>query len=465
MKFFAAALLATLMLAPAAQAQRPNILWLIGEDFSPHLSCYGEKHVHTPNLDALAAAGVRYENAFATAPVCSASRSAFMTGMYQTTIGAHNHRSHRSDDFRLPDGVAVLTDHLRSAGYFTANIRKFPPALGIRGSGKTDWNFKHDPKPFDSDDWVALKSHQPFMAQVNFSETHRKFRGPRKADPAAVDIPPYYPDHPVIREDWARYLDDAMELDRKIGLVLKQLEADGLADSTVVIFIGDHGQAHVRGKQWCYDSGLRVPLIIHYPKALAAPKHYKAGSVDRRVVELIDLSATILAITGTPIPPRMQGQPFLTDLADAGDFTYAFGARDRCDETVFRIRTVRDARYRYIRNFYPERPFLQLNRYKEHSYPAIAVIRQLHAEGRLNEVQAALVADRRPAEELYDLHADPHETRNLVDSPDHAQVLERMRGELERWIETTNDQGRVAEDPKIVEYWDEQMRKAYEKKK
>ena len=217
---------------PAGAATKPNILWLIAEDFGPALSCYGQKNVSTPNLDRLARDGVRYDHFYTTAPVCSPSRSAFMTGMYQTTIGAHQHRT--PDKKPLPEGVRILPHWMRDAGYFTANVRKLPDSFGFKGTGKTDWNFISPGTPFDSDEWSELKSHQPFFAQINFQETHRKFNGPNKADPAKMELPPYYPDHPVAREDYARYLDAAMELDRKVGVILNQLEKDGLAENTVV---------------------------------------------------------------------------------------------------------------------------------------------------------------------------------------------------------------------------------------
>lgn len=434
-----------------APKPRPNILWILAEDFSPHLGCYGTKEVHTPNIDRLAAEGVRYTRAFATAPVCSASRSAFMTGMYQTTIGAHNHRSHRDDGYRLPDGVRVLTDWMRDAGYFTGNIRTFPPDLNLRGTGKTDWNFTYFGKPFDTDRWADLKGKQPFYAQVNFPETHRKFNSPRHADPAKVEIPPYYPDHPVVRDDWAQYLDAATALDVKVGKVLKQLEADGLAANTVVVFLGDHGQAHVRGKQFCYDSGLQVPMIVRWPKSLPAPKHYRAGTVDERLIELIDLAPTTLAIAGAAKPAKMQGRILLGEKA-ADPREYVFGARDRCDETVARFRTVRDARYRYIRNFMPERPLLQANDYKERSYPVWNLLKELHAQGKLNAVQQFLVQPRMPGEELYDLDNDPHETRNLAGSarPEHVLTRMRLRATLERWIEASGDQGRTLEPAEVA---------------
>ena len=285
-------------------------------------------------------------------------------------------------------------------------MRQFPEPIEFRGAGKTDWNFAYEGKPFDSDRWGDLKNHQPFFAQVNFQETHRAFHAPPKADPAKVDVPPYYPDHPVVREDWAKYLDAATELDRKIGVVLKQLEADGLAENTVVVFFGDNGQAHVRGKQFCYDSGLHVPLIIRWPKGFAAPKQFKAGTVDDRLLAAIDLAPTMLAIAGAKKPAKMQGEIFLGDQAGQPR-QYVFGARDRCDETVFRFRTVRDERYRYIRNFTPDRPFLQANNYKERQYPVWNLIKELAGEKKLTPVQAVLAAPTMPEEELYDIPERP----------------------------------------------------------
>jgi arylsulfatase A-like enzyme len=488
----------TVLSTSVAATPRPNILWLIAEDFGPHLGCYGTKEVSSPNLDQLARDGVRYTRFYTTAPVCSPSRSAFMTGMYQTTIGAHSHRSHRDDGFALPPGVRVLTDWLRDAGYYTGNVREFPEPVKFRGVGKTDWNFTYtnrttkdqnlvrrlpngsvldvrslatDPsRPFDSDKWADLKTHQPFYAQVNFQETHRAFRAPKKADPAKVDLPPYYPDHPVARADWAAYLDSATELDRKVGVVLKQLEKDGLADNTVIVFFGDNGQAHVRGKQFCYESGLWVPLIIRWPRNFPEPGNFKAGTVNTQLLEAIDLAPTMLNIavggnrkfgnnsqpaagepklTGIPVGGwPMQGKSFLGEYVVPKK--YVFGARDRCDETVFRFRTVRDVRYRYIRNFTPERPLLQPNEYKEKQYPVWNLIKELNKEGKLTPVQAVLAAPTMPKEELYDLVNDPHETNNLALRWDFQPTVLRLRGVLDKWIEDTGDQGKELEPLDLV---------------
>lgn len=436
---------------------RPNILWLIAEDLGPHLGCYGTKEVATPHLDQLARKGVRYTRFFTTAPVCSPSRSAFMTGMYQTTIGAHHHRSHRDDAFRLPEGVRLASDWFRETGYFTANVTSFPQGIGPGpgvlnvGSGKTDWNFTYVGKPFDSDRWIELKDHTPFFAQINFSETHRPFRAPKLADPNKVEIPPYYPDHAVTRADWASYLDSLSELDRKIGVILQQLEKDDLADSTIIVFFGDNGQAHVRGKQWCYDSGLNVPLLIAWPRNFVAPKFFQSGRIDDRLIAAIDLLPTMLSLAGGEKPASMQGRIFLGEMADPAR-RYVFGARDRCDETPARLRTVRDDRYRYIRNYHPELPFLQANGYKENSYPVWKLLQQLNAQKKLTEVQAALTAPTMPAEELYDLQTDPHEICNLAESKvaEHQEVRDRLRRALDEWIDNSRDQGREPEPPEVA---------------
>lgn len=439
--------------APTAilAADKPNILWLIAEDMGLTPSCYGNKDITTPNLDRLASEGVLYTRAYTTAPVCSPSRSAFMTGMYQTTIGAHNHRSHHGDGFTLPEGVKVISHWLKDAGYFCTNLKELPASFGFSGTGKTDWNFEVPGERFEIGRWEDLKSKGPFLAQINFHETHRKYLGVHQVNPDKVKIPPYYPDHPVTRSDWASYLDDVLSLDQKVGVVLKELETAGLADNTIVLFMSDHGESHVRGKQFVYEEGLHIPLIIRWPKNFAAPKQITPGKVDIRFIESIDLAPTLLRAAGLPKPAKMQGRIFLGDDAEA-DRTMAFGARDRCDETVFRLRSVRDDRYRYIHNFTPERPFLQANAYKERSYPVWNLLKELHAQGKLTPEQEFLCQPTMPEEELYDLSADPHEIRNLAKSevPEHQAALKKLRTALDRWIEETNDQGRVFETPEVI---------------
>jgi N-sulfoglucosamine sulfohydrolase len=469
------ALLAFTQTGCTQDVEPPNVLWLIAEDLGPELGSFGTPEVRTPNLDRLAGNGMLFTQAFASSPVCSPSRSAFNTGMYQTTIGAHNHRSHRPDDpseypFPLPDGVRIVSDWLRDAGYFTANIRQLPEGIDFQGTGKTDWNFTVEGQPFDTDRWEDLKTHEPFYAQVNFPETHRgrewdnaRERTTRPADAERVVLPPYYPDHPVVRADWAQYLNAVMALDGKIGMVLQLLEEDGLADNTIVFFMGDHGRAMVRGKQWPYDSGLHVPLIVYWPAALSPPTAYEAGTTSDRLISLIDVAATTLDIAGVPIPELMQGRVFLGANEDQPR-QYVFGGRDRGDETVDRIRTVRTNRYRYIRNFMPERPFLQTNRYKEATYPTIWVLRKLNSESKLTPMQARLLAPSRPGEELYDVIADPYEIENLATSPSHSEVLDQLRSVLDAWIVESNDQGRIPEDTAVVSYYEQRMKDIYDER-
>ncbi len=462
--------------------------------------------VTTPNVDRLACEGLRYRQAFDTAPVCSASRSALMTGMYQTTIGAHNHRSHRipgvDDHHYLPEGVRPFPHRLRDAGYSTANITTI--AGKPVGTGKTDLNFevvgevlRPDERPpaegwgsqaiirhnfgnsvrlFAITEWTRLAGHQPFYAQVNLptvelgpvdwtAAPNQPWKGqshPATVDPDRVVLPPYYPDDPIMRRHWAGYLDAINGLDARVGEILTRLEADGLADDTVVIFFADNGRVELRGLDWCYDSGDRVPLIVRWPKNFPAPPQYRAGMTSEQLVSLIDLTATTLAIAGVPKPAGMQGRVLLGAEADPAR-DVVFSARDRTDEAVQRIRAVRGPRYRYIRNFMPEQAFLAPHRYKEAWFPAVPLLRAWQARGGLSDAQRTLVADRLPDEELYDTAADPYEIHNLAASshPGHQRILREMRATLERWIVETDDQGRFPEPPAVLEFWHDFYRRLF----
>ena len=430
------------LLPQLARRERLNILWLIAEDNGPQWGCYGYPLVRTPHVDRLAASGEMFRNAFTTAPVCSPSRSAWNTGMYQTTIGAHHHRSHRGDGYTLPAGVQLITDRLRAQGYFTANVLQ--PAPGIQGTGKTDFNFTAK-RPFDGTHWNQRRPGQPFFAQVNFQATHKGPAFPearRQAiliDPAQVELPPYWPDHPVVRDEFANYLDCVNLLDGKIGRVLEQLEKEGLAQNTVVFFFGDNGRCLIRGKQWLYDAGTHVPLAVRWPGGI------QPGTVREELVSAIDITATTLWLAGAPLPDNLHGRPLFGPRARPRDAV--FSARDRCDDTVDRIRAIRTARHKLLRNFMPERPYTQHNDYIERSYPTLGAMKQLHAEGKLRGTQALFLAPRKPPLELYDLRQDPHEVNNLADSPAHRAVVADLSARLDRWMEETNDQGRFPEPP------------------
>jgi len=429
----------------------PNILWLIAEDLSPDLGCYGNPFVKTPNIDNLAGEGARYINAFTTSPVCSPSRSAFMTGMYQTSIGAHQHRSHRYDNYTLPEPVKLITDYFRQAGYFTCNCA----GLNWQKPGKTDFNFKAE-KPYDGTDWRQRKAGQPFFAQINFSQTHRPFnKDPgNPIDENKIELPPYYPDHPVARRDWANYLECIQVLDKKVGEALKRLKEDGLTDNTIVFFFGDNGRPHVRCKQFLYEGGIRVPLIIRWPG------HTKPATAVDDLVSAIDFGPTSFKLAGIEPPKYMQGRIFLGPDAQRRDFIIA--ARDRCDGTVDRIRCVRTKQYKYIRNYFPNRPYTQFNLYKKQDYPVWSLLQVLFIEGKLTPQQELFMACIRPEEELYDLQTDPYEINNLANDPWHQETLKKLRDILDEWIKETGDQGGIPEDPQIGVIADKDVQKYYD---
>jgi N-sulfoglucosamine sulfohydrolase len=454
-------------------AKQPNILWLVGENISHDLGCYGAKNVHTPNLDQLAKEGVRFTSVFSTNPACAPSRSAFMLGMYQTTTDTHHMRSHRTDDFKLPQGVRPMTHRLQEAGYTTANI-KVIGELPV-GTGKLDLNFVNEGPIYQTDDWAALKSKQPFFAQINSHEVEYDIYDRKSAEKERVEWvgerehvkhataenvtpPPYYPDHPLVREEWARYLNSVSGMDVRIGWVLDQLRKDGLEDDTIVIFFADNGRLEPRGIHWCYDCGLRVPMIIRWPKNFPAPAGFAADSVNDQIVSLIDVTATTLDLAGVAKPPSMQGHVIFGTHADSPR-QFAFAARDRIDETVQRIRSVHDERFHYIRTFTKGPTFASLNRYKEKCFPIVPLMREMQAAGTLTGPPLALMQRNGPCEELYDTQADPHEIHDLIDSPkpEHREALSRLRAALDTWIVESGDRGGIPEAPEVYAPFEKEM--------
>ena len=424
-------------------AGRPNILWILAEDLGPQLGCYGYPLVKTPNLDRLASEGVRFTRCHTTGPVCSASRSGFNVGLYQTTTGAHNHRSHHKDGYHLPFGARPVSLRLKDAGYFTANVLQF--ADGVRGTGKTDFNFQLDEKPFMGTHWNQRAKGQPFYAQVNFQATHK---GPAMAaarrqkdliDPAKVELPPYWPDHPTVRDEFTTYLNCINLLDRQVGVLLDTMRQDGALDNTLIFFFGDNGRCLIRGKQWCYDAGTHVPMMAKWPGLT------RAGQLREDPVIMLDMTASTLAAAGIALPEPFHGQPLFDSKTKPRE--YVVTARDRCDMTVDRIRAVRDRRYGYIRNFMPDRPYTQFNEYIQTQYPTLGVMKELYAQGKLNAAQSLFMAARKPEVEFYDLQNDPHEIHNLAADPGHRALVQQFAARLDRWLADTKDRGGEPESP------------------
>ena len=367
----------------------------------------------------------------------SPSRSAIITGRYQTSFGAHNHRSKRDEP--LDEDIRLVTDYFRDAGYFTCNSSGPPPDK----PGKTDFNFQRE-NPFDGVLWSERENDQPFYAQFNITDTHRDFSPDpvNPIDPDEVEIPPYYPDHPLIRKDWAMWLESVQVFDRKVGEVLQRLDDDGLIDNTMVFIISDHGRAHIRDKQFLYDGGMRVPCIVRWPGRV------DAGVVSDSMVSGIDFAPTSLSLAGLDVPEVFEGNVFLG--AEAKKREHVVSARDRCDGTVDRIRCVRTKTHKYIRNYYPDRPYMQFNGYKKQQYPLWTLAPLLKTQGKLNEAQEKFLAPCRPYEELYDLTSDPYELNNLAADESSAGILDDLSSRLDKWAEKYGDEGEVLESPRAI---------------
>ncbi|MEO9892710.1 sulfatase [Aurantibacter sp.] len=406
----------------------PNIIWLMAEDISLDLACYGMKAVKTPNLDQMAMDGIKYNNAYVTNPICSPSRSAMMVGVHQVKTNTHNHRSNR--DVPLSKPYLPFTKLLRDAGYTTI--------LGhhnVRGKGrKIDVNFKHEPLGewngkdkfglFDKFDSIN-PANTPFFAQIQLNVTHRgdwwneiRSQSKHPVNPDDVELPPYYADHPTVRLDWAKYLDTMEYMDDEVGMLFQELEDKGLSENTVVIFIGDNGRCNIKGKGYLHDPGLRIPFLMKWPKGI------KPNQVKNQVVSSTDITATILDLAGVAIPEYMTGMSVLSE-----DFNReeVYAARDLWDEIEERSRAITNGKWKYIRNDKPEIPWEAGQAYLEFYRPAIHIMRTLKKEGKLNAEQKQFFSDSKPKEELYNIQEDPFELVNLADNVEQLAVLEEMR--------------------------------------
>ncbi|MHA6483349.1 sulfatase family protein [Paenibacillus sp. strain BS8-2] len=429
----------------------PNVLWISLEDTSPRFGCYGDPLARTPNIDQLASEGCRFPHTFSTAGVCAPSRSAVITGMYPTSIGTmHMRTQHVNPHFPelptpysavLPHYVKVFTEYLRANGYYCTN------------NEKTDYQFDCPITAWDEvgheAHWRHRKPGQPFFSVFNPEMTHESgmwlaSEAGIQTDCNQVELPPYLPDTPKCREALAKQYDNIAKADERVGQILQQLEEDGLAENTIVFLWSDHGEGLPRAKRWPYDAGIHVPMIVR------SPQHLKPGSVDERMVSLVDLAPTVLALTGTQIPWHMQGNVFIGE--EATERTYIYATRDRYDESYDRIRAVRDTRYKYIRNYCSEQPYLQWIPYS-HQHPIWQEMWRLHQEGSLNETQSLMLQTSRPVEELYDCEQDPHELRNLAQDPSARKELVRLREALDNWMCRVGDLGEQTESEMVERMW------------
>lgn len=433
--------------AAEAQTRKPSILWITCEDISPHLGCYGDEYATTPHLDQLATQSVRYTHAFATSGVCAPARSCLITGVYPSSMGTQYMRCSGT----LPPFIKCFPEYLREAGYYCTN------------NSKEDYNFATPPNAWDESGKRAhwrerTDPEKPFFSVFNFTVTHesktrargaeleklvRSLKPEERHDPAKAVLPPYYPDTTETRRDWANNADLITVMDRQVGNVLKQLEEDGLAESTIVFFFSDHGVGLPRAKRWLYDSGMHVPLMIRFPQEFESLAVQQPGSVTDRLVSFVDFAPTVLSLAGVPIPEHIQGEAFLGEQASRPR-EYVFGIRDRMDERYDMIRAVRDHRFKYIRNYMPHLPYAQYLDYCERG-PTMQAIRSLHEAGKLSGPTRLFLRATKPVEELYDTQEDPHEIYNLVRLPHFRKDLERLRRIHQEWVDDTRDLGLLPE--------------------
>jgi N-sulfoglucosamine sulfohydrolase len=437
---------------------KPNILWITCEDMSPHLGSFGEKVAKTPNLDQLAKEGVRYTNVFSTAGVCAPSRNAIITGMYQTSTGGmHMRTSPLVTTFTsipaysavIPEDVRCFPEFLRKQGYYCSNNNKqdyqFAPP-------QTVWDENGTPPDPKKADWRGRKDkNQPFFSIINLLITHEsqvfsRGKEPLLVRPEDVEVPSYYPDNEIIRTDIARFLTNVQRMDKQVGEIIQKLKDDGLYENTIIFFYSDHGDGLPFVKRELYNRGLKVPMIIRFPNA------EKAGSVDNQLISFVDLAPTILSLANVRVPKYIQGQAFLGNQKAKMPRKYIYAARDRMDTEYDRVRAVSDGRYKYLKNYMPEKPYYQDIEYRLGQQSMKEILR-LRDEGKLNEKQMYWFRKSKPKEELFDTKTDPNEYLNLVNNPKYQAKLVELRKKHQEWLNKYGDLGAIPEKELLAKWW------------
>ncbi len=418
------------------QTQPPNILWIVSEDNSPYFGCYGDSLATTPTLDKLASEGILYKNAFANAPVCAAARSTIISGVYPTTMGTQNMRS----KYNTPDLIKFFPQYLKEVGYYTTN------------NSKTDYNMNIPAGVWDESSRKAhyknRKEGQPFFAIFNIGVSHESGLHKTKPaielrhNPAEMNLPPYHPDTPEIRHDWAQFYDKIEDMDTQVARILNELEASGQAKNTIVAYYSDHGGIVTRSKRFVYDTGTRVPMIWRFPENYKHLAPAQPNTQLDRLVSFVDLAPTMLSILDIHVPDYMQGEAFLgKQQKEARQYVHLFS--DRMDERIDKVRAVRDKQFRYIKNYMPHRIYGEHLVYLWRA-PSCRSWEQAYEQGHCNEVQS-IFWNEKPAEELYDVMADPWEVNNLAANPEYAETLNRLRHETNNWMASTRDSGLIPE--------------------
>lgn len=434
-----------------------NILWVYLEDTAPLMGAYGETLIETPNIDKLAENGVLYTNAFMPSPVCSASRSTIITGVMATSLGLHNHHSSRTpeSEIKLPKEFKTIPEIFKKSGYFTFN------------NGKDDYNFSYNRlnlysqeykvhplygKSGLSIDFSELTERQPFFGQIQLSGGKEIFKKKflsnisSPVDRSSIKLPPYLPNDPVLIEEYAKHYDAIQITDQKVGEIIKELKENKILDNTIVFFFSDHGMRITRNKQFLYEGGLNVPLII----ADFTNQHNSIlkGTSNGELISGLDIGTSSLAIAEIKIPDYMEGRNLLSDPARK----YVISTRDRCDFTIDRIRSVRSKNFRYIKNFMTDRAYTQPTYMDVNGVEFVKTMKKLKEQGKLNSVQERFLSDFRPSEELYDIVNDPFELKNLASEKEYELTLKEHSKVLEDWILKTDDKGQYPENEENLKF-------------
>lgn len=445
----------------AALPFQPNILWLVAEDLSPILPMYGDSTVETPNLSRLAAEGIVFDQFFSPSGVCAPSRAAIATGMYPSRIGANNMRTLGPPQFMPeglpsyeclpPAGTKMHSEYLRELGYYCTN------------NAKQDYQFRPSLMAWDESSqqahWRNREPGQPFFSIFNFEVTHESRVWGKAEDSlwiaadAEVPVPPYLPDTETGKNDIRRVYSNVAEMDAQIGVILDQLEADGLLDSTIIFWYGDHGGPLPRQKRLIYDSGILTPLIVRFPDG------WKAGTRDDRMTSFLDLLPTIVSLAGHEPPTNIDGKAFFGEYTEDEHRNMVFAAADRFDEVYDMQRAVRTKDMKYIRNFRLELPMYRPIAYRE-QMPIMQELLRMREEGSLTEAQALWFREQRPEEELYNLTNDPYELHNLADDPAFEAQLEELRNACNDWMSSINDLGQIPEQDYVESIWPGQQQPA-----
>ncbi|CAM3592745.1 sulfatase-like hydrolase/transferase [Zobellia roscoffensis] len=459
--------------------KRPNILWLVTEDMGPYIPSFGDSTIVTPNLSRLAKEGVVYPNMYSISGVCAPSRAAITTGMYPSSIGAsHMRTTSYTEETGLPSYGAVppaevrmVSELLRINGYYCTN------------NDKEDYQFKAPKTAWDESSpyahWRNKGEDQPFFSVFNFTDTHesglfepygfkhietRHYQSGNRdyiwdsgrmseeetpehlSKDTKFNIPPYLPDTPKVRRDMWKMYNNIAEMDRQVGAVLKQLEEDGLLESTIIFFYGDHGGPLPREKRLVYDSGLNTPMIIRFPDK----QH--SETIDKELLSFVDFAPTLLSLIGIEPPSYLQGQAFLGEYKAKKEREYIHGAADRFDGFTDAIRAVRDGQFKYIRNYRPDQGYYLPVEYRER-IPTMQELLRLRDEGNLDSIQALWFREQKDAEELYDCKTDPYEVNNLAKDPIYKNKLEELRIEMDQWLAIIEDEPNLPERDLIAKLW------------